>query len=496
MCGIPYHSAQPAISASCLEAGKSIAVCEQTSVPGADKGIVRREVVDVLTPGSHWSRTRIWPLRRPITRPRCSSMPTAARSRPPICLRVISGRPAFDSKDAPRLWNESCRAFTRESFWWPRAPRIHTRSSVPLLPLFPATTITRLPPWRFDRKTGYRRLTEHFGTAGLQAFGLDEQSPSRQRAAGSTARVLAAELTRTLAGPFALAGGVPCRLLPADRSAIGAQSRTGGERAGRQRVHASVGDRPHPDRAGLTSAQVPPALSAGQPAPPSRPGSRRGRSPRSVSPPALEAVRAGGIGGAARRLSGCWRRVSPSTRPRRAICWGWWRTAQGALALDGRSPESAPHSLAPGSAWDDGSRATGRSVCSGRGSRSRARPRSAVDHSRRRSRSAGAGIADLDALRGSSSGSRTGASRRSYLDRGTDRHGADAAPRIRYNKIIGYFFEVTKSKLDQLPAHFKRKQSLVGSERFTTDRLGEIEDALLHAQRNVSTSSNGRCFLR
>src|SRR5262245_50363934 len=49
MCGIPYHSAQPYIR-KLLDAGRRIAVCEQVSTPGADKGIVRREVVDVLTP--------------------------------------------------------------------------------------------------------------------------------------------------------------------------------------------------------------------------------------------------------------------------------------------------------------------------------------------------------------------------------------------------------------------------------------------------------------
>ena len=57
--------------------------------------------------------------------------------------------------------------------------------------------------------------------------------------------------------------------------------------------------------------------------------------------------------------------------------------------------------------------------------------------------------------------------------------------KIRYNKIIGYYFEVSKARLDQLPAHFRRKQSLVGSERFTTPRLGEIEDTLLHAQERI-----------
>ena len=50
--------------------------------------------------------------------------------------------------------------------------------------------------------------------------------------------------------------------------------------------------------------------------------------------------------------------------------------------------------------------------------------------------------------------------------------------RIRYNRIIGYFLEVTKSQTGSVPAHFIRRQSLVGGERYTTDRLIELETLL------------------
>lgn len=50
--------------------------------------------------------------------------------------------------------------------------------------------------------------------------------------------------------------------------------------------------------------------------------------------------------------------------------------------------------------------------------------------------------------------------------------------KIRYNKIIGYYLEVTKSNLALVPSHFIRRQTLVGSERFTTDRLVELETEL------------------
>jgi DNA mismatch repair protein MutS len=57
--------------------------------------------------------------------------------------------------------------------------------------------------------------------------------------------------------------------------------------------------------------------------------------------------------------------------------------------------------------------------------------------------------------------------------------------KIRYNKIIGHFLEVTKSNLQLVPDHFIRRQSLVGSERYTTRRLGELELELNNASEQI-----------
>jgi DNA mismatch repair protein MutS len=50
LCGIPYHSANPYI-ARLIEAGEKVAICEQVEDPKSVKGIVKREVVRVITPG-------------------------------------------------------------------------------------------------------------------------------------------------------------------------------------------------------------------------------------------------------------------------------------------------------------------------------------------------------------------------------------------------------------------------------------------------------------
>lgn len=57
--------------------------------------------------------------------------------------------------------------------------------------------------------------------------------------------------------------------------------------------------------------------------------------------------------------------------------------------------------------------------------------------------------------------------------------------RIRYNKIIGYYLEVSKGKIDSVPGHFIRRQSLVTGERYTTDRLAEIESEIHGATEKI-----------
>ncbi|MBR6095054.1 MAG: DNA mismatch repair protein MutS [Lachnospiraceae bacterium] len=58
--------------------------------------------------------------------------------------------------------------------------------------------------------------------------------------------------------------------------------------------------------------------------------------------------------------------------------------------------------------------------------------------------------------------------------------------RIRYNKVFGYYLEVTNSFKDQVPEDYIRKQTLVNAERFTTPRLKELEDTILNAEEKLN----------
>ena len=57
--------------------------------------------------------------------------------------------------------------------------------------------------------------------------------------------------------------------------------------------------------------------------------------------------------------------------------------------------------------------------------------------------------------------------------------------KIKYNKVFGYYFEVSKGQLDLVPDHFIRKQTLVNAERFYTEELKDIETRLMSAQEEL-----------
>ena len=59
--------------------------------------------------------------------------------------------------------------------------------------------------------------------------------------------------------------------------------------------------------------------------------------------------------------------------------------------------------------------------------------------------------------------------------------------KISYNKVFGYYLEVTNSYKNMVPEDYMRKQTLANAERFITPRLKELEDMILNAEDKLST---------
>ncbi|MFW5728534.1 MAG: DNA mismatch repair protein MutS, partial [Spirochaetota bacterium] len=57
--------------------------------------------------------------------------------------------------------------------------------------------------------------------------------------------------------------------------------------------------------------------------------------------------------------------------------------------------------------------------------------------------------------------------------------------KLKYNRILGYFFEVTKAGAEQVPDHFRRRQSLSTAERYGTAKLAELEAEINSAEERM-----------
>ena len=89
---------------------------------------------------------------------------------------------------------------------------------------------------------------------------------------------------------------------------------------------------------------------------------------------------------------------------------------------------------------------------------------------------------ELDELR---TVSRSGKSFISEIERRERERTGISSLKVRYNKVFGYYIEVTKANLSQVPEDYVRKQTLVGSERFLTPELREHEERVLHAEERI-----------
>ena len=99
--------------------------------------------------------------------------------------------------------------------------------------------------------------------------------------------------------------------------------------------------------------------------------------------------------------------------------------------------------------------------------------------------------AELDDLR---SVSRSGKSFIAQLEKRERERTGIGSLKVRYNKVFGYYIEVTKPNLPQVPSDYMRKQTLVNCERFLTPELKEYEEKVLHAEERIGVLEH-RLFL-
>jgi DNA mismatch repair protein MutS len=90
--------------------------------------------------------------------------------------------------------------------------------------------------------------------------------------------------------------------------------------------------------------------------------------------------------------------------------------------------------------------------------------------------------AELDSLRAIS---RSGKQVIAELEEQERRRTGIASLKVRYNRVFGYYIEVSKSNLHAVPADYHRKQTIAGGERFITPALKEYEEKVLGADERI-----------
>ena len=172
MCGVPYHSVDRYL-ARLVEAGKSVAICEQLGDPSAGKGPMQREVARIITPGTVSDEALLDALRDNTLLAICGS---GAESFGLAGIDVSSGRFALSEVEGREaLANELERLRPAEILLPETLSDLNEHLRHPAL--------RPRPEWEFELEGAIRALGRQFGVADLTAFDCGDMEPSL-RAAG------------------------------------------------------------------------------------------------------------------------------------------------------------------------------------------------------------------------------------------------------------------------------------------------------------------------
>lgn len=462
MCGIPYHAAANYLN-RLLKKGFKVALCEQVEDPKQAQGIVRREVTRILTPGTAVEEGILESRENNYL----ASIVTEEESVSASFLDVSTGEfwvTEFPGADGPEKLAEQLLHFRPSEMVVPEY-RLESFSKTLPQALVAGSVVTGQPDWTFNPDYARRMLLEQFHVSGLDGFGL-EGRPRSVASAGALIRYVrhtqksSLEHINTLrlleSADFLKMDGATVQVLELVRGSDGNrrwtllstldQTRTGmGARMLRSWIL----------RPSLRLEEIEARLDA-------------------VEELQGSVVAMNSLGKLLAAVHDMERLVSRITMeragPRDLLALGDSIRVLPELAehlkryqsrllqpdLDLLSDvldciERAIDPQAPAHCNDGGIMRDGFS--------------SELDELRTIARSGKSYIAGLEARERENTGI--------------------GSLKIKFNKVFGYFIEVTKTHLDSVPDHYIRKQTLASSERYITPELKEYEDKVLGAEERT-----------
>ncbi len=174
MAGFPHHQLESYLG-KLIAAGLRAAVCEQVEDPKKAKGLVRREVTRIVTPGTVTDEA--------LLDPRQSNYLASVASGDPVgvaWVELSTGRFIAAGFPPRELADQLARIAPAECLLAEEAEPLPAHLDEQMM-------VTRRPGWAFSGETARQSLARHFGTAGLEGFGFTDDAADAQaiRAAGA-----------------------------------------------------------------------------------------------------------------------------------------------------------------------------------------------------------------------------------------------------------------------------------------------------------------------
>ncbi len=190
MAGFPHHALESYLQ-KLLQAGRRVAICDQVEDPAEARGLVKREVVRIVTPGTLTEDALLDPRRPNHLAAVCGQGERFGLA----WVELSTGHFQAVDVEAHRLIEELARLEVAECLW----PEERLRQPLERFrTILPGMSVTTRPAWNFDGSTARGTLHRHFGVQTLEGFGFEDSQPCLQ-AAGALLLYLQETLQASLA---------------------------------------------------------------------------------------------------------------------------------------------------------------------------------------------------------------------------------------------------------------------------------------------------------
>lgn len=173
MAGIPYHSADGYL-ARLVKAGKSVAICEQVGQVGEGKGPVERKVVRIITPGTLTDEALMDERRDNLL---VAIYPQGDTSKSEKTLWGIANLDLASGRFVVAEVVGQTQLETTLARLTPSELLVDESTQLPA-EWEKLKGLRRIPPWQFDKQTAVRKLCQQFAVQDLRGFGCDELNPA------------------------------------------------------------------------------------------------------------------------------------------------------------------------------------------------------------------------------------------------------------------------------------------------------------------------------